>query len=156
MAKGKYQQWLEPANLERIVNWAANGLTIEEMARSMGIHRDTLHTWIKKHHDISDAIKRGRMLACEVIENALFKRATGMTVTDTVKEYRGEIRDGKPSNGIVVERETTRHIPPDTGAVIFYLKNRMADTYADRRETKLDVSAPTIALGVAPERAADD
>ena len=154
MAAGKYRQWQEPAQLERLTNWAANGCTDSEIIANMGIGRTTFYRWLESYEDIRDAIKRGRELSCEVIENALFRRAVGMTVTETVEEFRGEVRDGKPANGTVVKKEVTRTIPPDTGAVIFYLKNRMSDRYADRRETKVDVAAPTIALGIEPARAA--
>lgn len=154
MAAGKWQLWEhDPAQLERLTNWAANGLTNEEIARSMGIHRNTLAKWMEAHECISGAIKRGRLMACEAIENALFKRAIGMELTDTLEEYEGAIVDGKPTNGSIKKRTTTRQVPPDTGAIIFYLKNRMPDKYADRRETKVDVSAPVIALGIDPARA---
>lgn len=157
MAKGKYREWLEPENLLRITNWAANGLTLEEIAQSMGIARSTLMLWIDAYSDISDAIKSGRAMSCEAVENALFKRATGMTLTDTVttEEFEGSLVDGKPADGRVKrqERTTVRQVPPDTGAIIFYLKNRMPDRYADRRETKVDVAVPTISLGIDPARA---
>ena len=153
MASGKWQQWTEPENIERIVNWAANGLTNEEMARSMGVHRATLQRWIVDHGDICDAIKRGRLLACEAIENALFRKATGMVLEDTVEEYKGELRDGRPSNGTVTKRTVRRQVPPDTAAVIFYLKNRMPDKYSDRRITEVEAAVPTITLGIEPGRA---
>lgn len=154
MANGKWQLWEEdPAQLERITNWAANGLTDAEIAKSMGIRRETLSVWKQKHTNISNAIKSGRLMACEVIENALFKRATGMVVEDTVEEYRGELRDGKPSNGTVVRRTTKRHVPPDTGALIFYLKNRMPDRYSDRRTMEVEAATPTVILGIEPGRA---
>lgn len=153
MASGKWQQWVEPENLERITNWAANGLTNAEIAQSMGIHRNTLAKWVEAHECISGAIKRGRRMACEAIENALFKRATGMVLEDTVEEYKGELRDGKPSNGTVTKRTTKRMVPPDTGALIFYLKNRMPDRYSDRRTMEVEASVPTVVLGVEPRRA---
>lgn len=156
MANGKWQMWEDDAaQLERITNWAANGLTDEQIAKSMGIRRETLWVWKRDHPNISNALKKGRMLACEVIENALFKKAAGMVVEDTVEEYRGELRDGKPSNGTVVKRTTRRQIPPDTAAVIFYLKNRMPDRYTDKRTTEVAVTAPTISLGIEPGRADD-
>lgn len=156
MAAGKWQLWEnDPAQLERITNWAANGLTDAEIAKSMGIRRETLSVWKQRHPNISNAVKRGRLMACEAIENALFRRATGMELTDTVEEFDGAIVDGKPANGSIKKRVTTRQVPPDTGAIIFYLKNRMPDRYADRRETKVDVSAPVIALGIDPARAAE-
>ncbi len=153
MAKGKYQQWLEPANLERIVNWAANGLTIEEIAKSMGVARSTLNDWITKHADISDAIKEGRGLAFEAVENALFRKATGMVLEDTVEEFKGELRDGKPANGTVMKRTTRRQLPPDTAAVIFYLKNRAPEKYSDRRTMEVEAAVPTVVLGIEPRRA---
>jgi len=153
MANGKWQQWTEPENIERIVNWAANGLTNEEMARNMGVHRATLQRWMVDHGDICDAIKRGRLLACEAIENALFKKATGMVLEDTVEEYKGELRDGKPSNGTVTKRTVRRQVPPDTAAVIFYLKNRMPDKYSDRRTVEVEPTVPTVVLGIEPGRA---
>ena len=153
MASGKWQQWTEPENIERIVNWAANGLTNEEMARSMGVHRATLQRWIVDHSDICDAIKRGRLLACEAIENALFRKATGMVLEDTVEEYKGELRDGRPSNGTVTKRTVRRQVPPDTAAAIFYLKNRMPERYSDRRTVEVEPTIPTVVLGVEPRRA---
>ena len=157
MAKGKYQEWLEPENLLRITNWAANGLTYAELAQSMGIHRDTLRVWIESHPAISDAIKSGRMMARQAIENALFKRATGYVVEDVdeVQEFKGELVDGKPRNGTVTKRETRhrRNVPPDTGAIIFYLKNRMGERYTDRRVVETPNAAPTVVLGIEPGRA---
>lgn len=153
MANGKWQQWVEPENLERITNWAANGLTYAEMAKNMQVHPYTLQRWMEAHCEICEAIKRGRMLAVEVVENALFKRATGMVLEDTVEEFKGELRDGKPANGTVLKRTTKRSVPPDTGALIFYLKNRMPDRYSDRRTMEVEATMPTVVLGVEPRRA---
>lgn len=153
MANGKWQRWCEPENAERVTNWAANGCTIEEIARNMGVHPSTLHKWMVAHDEIGEAIKRGRMHACEAIENALFRKAAGMVVEDTVQEFKGELRDGKPANGTVTQRTTRRQIPPDTAAAIFYLKNRMPDRYSDRRTVDVEATAPIVALGVEPRRA---
>lgn len=153
MARGKYQQWLEPENLERIVNWAAKGQTYLEMAQNMGIADRTLYDWVEKHPQISQAIKKGRMLAIEVVENALFNRAVGMEVTETVEECRSELRDGKPGNGTVVKRTITRHLPPDVGAQAFILKNRRPGEYSDRKVVDMRTTAPTVVLGLTPRRA---
>lgn len=157
MAKGKYQQWLEPENLERITNWAANGLTYAEMAKSMGVSEKTLYSWLNTHGEILQAIKKGRAMSCQAVENALFRRATGYDYedTDVTEEYKGEMRDGKPTNGQITRREVkhARHVPPDVGAVIFYLKNRMPDRYSDRRVVEQAQAAPQVILGIEPARA---
>lgn len=36
MAKGKYQEWLEPEGLLKLEGWARDGLTDEQIAQNMG------------------------------------------------------------------------------------------------------------------------
>ncbi len=154
MANPKWLFWTEPENRERVINWAANGLTNEEIARSMGVHRATLQRWIVDHSDIRDAIKYGRTLACEAVENALFRKATGSSVVEeTVEEFKGEMQDGKPVDGTVTRKTVRRTMPPDTAAIIFYLKNRMPDKYSDRRTMEVEAAVPTVVLGIEPRRA---
>ncbi len=154
MANPKWLIWTEPENRERVINWAANGLTNEEIARSMGVHRATLQRWIVDHSDIRDAIKCGRMLACEAVENALFRKATGSSVIEeTVEEFKGEMQDGKPVDGQLTRKTVRRTMPPDTGAIIFYLKNRMPEKYSDRRTMEVEAAVPTVVLGIDPRRA---
>lgn len=146
MAVGKWQRWCEPDQLERIVNWSANGCTYAEIARNVGIAEGTLYRWVNEHPEICEAIKRGRSLACEAVENALFRLAVGgIEVTETVEEERA---------GVTVSRKVvTKTLPPNNAAAIFYLKNRMPDRYSDRRVMEVENAAPTIALGVEPRRA---
>lgn len=154
MAKGKYQAWLEPEALERVANWAANGLTNEQIAKSMGVHRSTLRDWAGRHPAISDAIKRGRMLSCEAVENALFTKATGRaTSTEVTVQTHVELVDGERVEVEDFRREVTKTPAPDTAAAIFYLKNRMPERYSDRRTVEVEPTAPTVVLGIEPGRA---
>ena len=155
MANGKWQQWEEDrAQLERITNWAAKGCTDAEIAHNMGIRRETLYVWKKQHPNISNAIKRGRELSIEIIENTFFAKATGgIVVSEGIEEFTGEMRDGKPYNGTIKKRTVKRELPPDTAAMIFYLKNRAG--YSDKKGPEISIQAPTIALGVEPVRADD-
>ena len=58
MAKGKYQEWLEPEGLLKIEGWARDGLTEEQIAHNMGIGYSTLQAWKNEHQDILDTLKR--------------------------------------------------------------------------------------------------
>lgn len=125
MAKGKYLQWLEPSALEQITNWAALGCTDAELASNMGITRSTFYVWIDKYSDISDAIKAGRALSKTAIENMLFKVAMGEVYEETtITEQEGVVKDGKLFNGKQQVRKTKRKMPPNPGAIMFYLKNK--------------------------------
>lgn len=86
MAKGKYQEWLEPDSLLRLEAWARDGLTDEKMAEKIGISRSTLCEWKNKYPDISDTLKRGKEVVDVQVENSLLKRALGYKYTEITRE----------------------------------------------------------------------
>lgn len=81
MAKGKYQEWLEPEGLLKIEGWARDGLTDEQIARNMGINPATLYEWKKKYPKIAESLKRSKDVADRQVENALFKNAISGNIT---------------------------------------------------------------------------
>lgn len=130
MAKGKYTTWLEPDNLTRLEAWARDGLTIDQIARKIGINRDTLYTWMKKFPDISDALKRGREVVDIQVENALLQRALGYSYTETTRELELDPASGKKV--LKTTKTVTKQVAPDTTAQIFWLKNRRPDKWRDK------------------------
>ncbi len=130
MAKGKYQKWLEPENLILLQGWARNGLTDEQIAKNMGISRSTLAEWKKKYSDISDTLKKGKDVVDIEVENALLKKALGYSYKETTKELSVDKETGESK--LIVTKEVTKHIAPDTTAGIFWLKNRRPDEWRDR------------------------
>ena len=81
MAKGKYQEWLEPEGLLKIEGWARDGLTDEQIARNMGINPATLYEWKKKYPKISKSLKKSKDVADRQVENALFENAINGNIT---------------------------------------------------------------------------
>lgn len=134
----KYEEWVTPEGLDQIINWAAKGCNNTELANNMGINRDTLYEWIKKYPDISDAIKKGRKLSVQAIENKFFQTAFGGVeeVTEIVEEKT--IIDNKGNEHKVIDKKTTtRKLPPNVTAQIFYLKNHAG--YSDNPQNSDDV-----------------
>lgn len=130
MAKGKYEEWLEPEGLLKIEGWARDGLTDEQIAENMGISRSTLNEWKNKYSDISDTLKRGKEVIDRQVENALLKRALGYKYTEVTKE--------RVEGGFVVTKEVTKEVVPDTTAQIFWLKNRKPDVWRDKKDVNVD------------------
>jgi len=95
MAKGKYQEWLEPEKLILIEGWARDGLTDEQIAANMGIRRETLIEWKKKYPNISNTLKRGKEVVDRQVENALLKRALGYSYKETTRELVIDKKTGK-------------------------------------------------------------
>ncbi len=122
----KVDLWLEEENLLLIEGWAKMGLSEEEIAGNMGIARMTLYRWKNRYPLIKEALKKGKEVTDFIVENALFKRATGYTYEEVTKEVKeGEVR---------VTKIVRKDVPPNTTALIFWLKNRQRDRWRDRWE----------------------
>lgn len=126
MAKGKYREWLEPDGLLLLEGWARDGLTDEQIAHNMGITAKTLYVWKSAYGEICEALKRGKDVVDIQVENALLKRALGYKYI----EERIEVSD-KDGRKVI---QTTKTVPPDTTAQIFWLKNRRPDKWRDKPE----------------------
>ena len=129
----KINDWLENDKLILLEGWAKSGLTDEQIAKNIGINRTTLYDWKKKETNIADALKKGKEVIDFEVENALLKKALGYTIT--LKEERLD------KDGCVHTLEKDVHIPPDTTAQIFWLKNRKPNNWKDRVETDEDKEA---------------
>lgn len=110
MAKGKYQEWLEPEKLTLIQGWAGDGLSDEQIAHNMGISRSTLNEWKKKYPDILDAIKKGKEVIDYAIENALVNKALMGDVTAAIFLLKHR-RPDKYGEGIT--KATAKETPED-------------------------------------------
>lgn len=131
MAKGKYEHWLKPEGLAQLEMWARQGLTSADIAKNIGIARQTFEKWKADYADIGDSIKKGNVCADQVIENALYRRAQGY---DAIEQEKRLLPD--PVTGdlvLMVVKERVRHIPPDTTAQIFWLKNRCPEVWREKQ-----------------------
>ncbi len=75
MGKGKYERWLTPEGLTLLAGWARDGLTDEQIAKKMGICRDTLYEYKRKFSDISDTLSKNKEIIDYQVESALLSSA---------------------------------------------------------------------------------
>lgn len=128
---------------EVIVQWARNGLTKDEIAENMGISRSTLATWCKKCPDIVDALKEARAYAHARVENALYRKAIGYTVKKPTP-VRTKVKDRDETGKVIGTHEEVQiveleeYVPPDMGAIAFYLKNNLPHKYKDKWPDAVD------------------
>jgi len=127
--KGIYEEWLEEEKLLLLETWARDGLTDEQIAKNVGIAPKTLYRWKNKYSQISQSLKKGKEIIDYEAENALLKRAIGYEVEE-VKTYIEDTSSGKKKK---VEK-TTKHIPADVTACIFWLKNRKPKEWRDKQD----------------------
>lgn len=124
----KIDEWLEQDKLILLEGWARNGLTEEQIAKNIGISRQSLWKWKEKEVDILNALKKGKEVVDIEVENALLKRALGYTIA--LKEQKID------KDGCVHDLEKDVHIPGDTTAQIFWLKNRRKQQWRDKVEVE--------------------
>ena len=142
MAKGKYHEWLTPEGLIRIQGWARDGLTDLEIAKNIGISKQTFYDWQKRFPDFADTLKRSKDVADRIVEDALFRKATGYKPKEVVRERR--LDPVTRQQVLVVVKEIEREVAPDTAAQVFWLKNRKPEVWRDKRE--VENTAPTNAF----------
>ena len=155
MAKGKYEYWLTADGLLQLGAWARNGLTDEQIAKNIGICRDTLIEWKKKYSDISDTLKINKEIVDTQVENALLTKALGITkvVKKPIKVKEVQYDNGKR----VSEKEHIEYadeeiyIPPDTTAQIFWLKNRKPEEWRDKKDVTVDGSVHSVISSMSDE-----
>lgn len=107
---------------------AMDGKTEHEIADSMEISRSTLKKWEKDYPEFAEALAIGKGAADAAVEQSLFKRAMGFKY----KEKKTIITMDKDGNQMPARIESIeREAIPDTGACIFWLKNRRRDRWRD-------------------------
>lgn len=126
----KYEQWLTEDGLAKIEKWANDGLTDEQIAHNMGVGYRTFCEWKVKYSQIQQSLKKGKEPADQIVENALFKSATGFSVK-LRKPVKVRRRGG---NEEVEYHEEEMFIAPNVTAQIYWLKNRRRDRWKDKPE----------------------
>jgi len=100
------------------------GATNADLADAFEVAPRTIDNWMANIPEFAKKVREGRAVADARVARSLYERAVGYqhTVEQTVL-HRGAER--KLTN--------TVHYPPDTGACIFWLRNRRRDLWGNQR-----------------------
>ena len=116
-------------------------MTDKQIAESkIGINEATFCRWKNDFPQMVQALKRGKAPVDIKVENALLKRALGYEYEETTTEIEDIPTNKTDGNGNTIYKQkkhikkTKRFIPPDTVAMIFWLKNRKPEQWKDKRE----------------------
>lgn len=110
------------------------GATVDGLADLLGVHKDTIYQWARKHPEFNTAMRGGRDFADANVASRLYARAMGYSHAEEVIK----VVDDK-----IVRVNTVKHYAPDPGAAIFWLKNRQPELWKEKVEI---VEKPSIAL----------
>jgi hypothetical protein len=110
---------------DQITKLCALGHTDFEIAGFFDTCTEVVRRWKAEYPAIADAFKTGKDQADERVERSFFHKAVGYTY-DAIKIFNDK--------GVITKVPYVEHMPPDTVAGIFWLKNRRPEAWRDRRE----------------------
>jgi hypothetical protein len=117
----------KPEYAEQAAKQCEEGATDQELADFFEVSVRTLYRWKNSFPEFCQALKAAKAPADERVERSLFERATG---------YERDEVDIRVVNGEIVQTTVRKFYPPDTTAMIFWLKNRKPADWRDKVETE--------------------
>lgn len=109
------------------------GATDKEIGLVLGVCEDTVNEWKKKHPTFSESLKKGKYDNDSRKVKRLGDRAEGYRT----KEKKTVKRMNEAGELVVVEEiETSKEVPPDTTALIYWLNNRRPGEFTNRHQIK--------------------
>ena len=129
MPKTSYQNDVEP-KLSLITAWARNGIIDKDIAFNLGIAYSTLRRYSLNHEALKAALSVGKDEADMIVVNALYQRALGQEYEETkiTIETTGSGKNVKENKKV---EKTKKWLPPSTTAQIYWLKNRIQNSWRD-------------------------
>lgn len=109
---------------EKARKLAVLGATDREVADFLNIDVATLYRWKHNFPEFCDALKVGKEQSDQRVEKSLYTRAIGYSFDSEKVAINAQ--------GDVTRASIVEHVPPDTTAGIFWLKNRKPAEWRDR------------------------
>ncbi len=124
------------------------GATDVQLAALFDVSVPTIDKWKQSKPEFLQALKDGKERADANIAQSLYRRALGYS-HKAVKILT--VADGNNTGSHVEQVPYVERYPPDTTAAIFWLKNRAASDWRDRRDVDLTTGGVSLnALLVVP------
>lgn len=122
----------KPEFVEQAEKLCLLGATDEEMADFFDVDVRSVLRWKKEKPDFCQAIKEGKIIADREVAEKLHAKATGYR---WLEQQAIKVKNADSSERVeIVELE--REVPPDSTAIIFWLKNRRRHQWRDVQDHK--------------------
>ena len=126
--RGQKSKWgkIDPVKIAALAGKL--GATEVQLAAALGVTTQTLRNWKRGKKKLFCVLDAARAEKDNQVVKSLFERATG---------YKHRAVKIMTVDGKVRRERYTEHYAPDTGAAVFWLKNRRPDQWSDRSEHAL-------------------
>jgi hypothetical protein len=142
----------KPEYVDDVEVFCREGAIDQDIANHYGVHVDTIYEWKKVYPEFSEAIKRGKAKPDREVAGKLIDRAMGAKFTVQKEVKLKSVKYDPKTFKKISEDERVEVVtllmeaPPDTPAIIFFLKNRRPDLWRDKQEVQhsADKDAPPV------------
>ena len=108
-----------------------NGFTTKQVAELFSVSASAIYSWRNTYPEFKKAMDAGRdVYNLATAETCLQKRLGGYFYNEITSRMVGVGADAKMQEVKVVKR----HVPPDTNALKFFLKNRNKERWPDKQD----------------------
>lgn len=114
------------------------GATDKELAEFFSVSEQTLNKWKKDFPEFLESLKKGKSIADANVASKLYNRAIGYDYEEKHYETKQPKKDVPPE--LIEAKRIKKHVPADTTAAIFWLKNRQPEKWRDRKEVDANVN----------------
>ncbi len=133
-----YKKYVEGKE-EQIIEICTKGADNKSLGDFLGCGLTTICNLKKDYPKFKEIVKKGNDVADEAVVSSLFKRAMGYDAEETVTEVKVS-QDGSAQTTYV--KKIKKHVPPDTTAAIFWLKNRRREEWNDKQDIGIESDEP--------------
>ena len=131
--KAKYNKEMH----DKIVSLFEKGCIDIEVCKCVGIHRSTFYDWLNEKSkafkpELKDAVKKAKTIIDQKVEQKLLKKCMGYDKWEVTQELVTDRETGLSE--IKTTKKIRKHYQPDTGSIIFWLKNRQPESWRDKRD----------------------
>lgn len=119
---------IKSIDMSLVKSYSARGYTDAELAKIFNVTEQTINNWKKDYPEFFESLKSGKMLADCKVEASLYQRACGYSHPEVhITTYEGK----------VTLTPIIKHYPPESTAMIFWLKNRKPGEWREKQEIEL-------------------
>ena len=131
--RGRPRSEFTPAVLREMELYEGSASSTD-IQRYLGVSSTVFYKWRKEHPDFDEAVMRAKDRIDDQVENRLLKRALGYDYVET----RNRTEEGGKEGGVkVVEETANKHVVPDVGAAMNWLKNRRPDKWREQSHVNI-------------------
>ena len=140
MAKSKYDTHIKPY-LDVIAQMKRDGCTDKEIMERFDVARNAFYEYKRKYKEFEECLNWSKEIAIDTVKNSLFMKCNGycrkvQRPIKVIEEYDDNGTKCRREKVIIID--VLEEVPKDTNAIKFFLMNRDAKNWTEKKKIEFD------------------